>query len=167
MSRSKPQCLLSPWPWARDWLIFSRLSPLINEVGILIIIMPVLFSCLADSEDVQNRMSTVPGTYIVDGWLLSDSSSLKQDFTVFSPALKALQWIWELRRSQKSKSVSVKCLLTWMQFCVCVYIAFSQKYDFSITEKPPYAWGLVLRWKNKAKMIQRVKKNEDLYKHIN
>ena len=41
--------LLSPWPWARDWLIFSRLSLLINKVGILIIIMPVLFSCLEDS----------------------------------------------------------------------------------------------------------------------
>lgn len=159
--------LIIPMTLGKRLINLFKTHPLINEVGILIIIMPVLFSCLADSEDVQNRMSTVPGTYIVDGWLLSDSSSLKQDFTVFSPALKALQWIWELRRSQKSKSVSVKCLLTWMQFFVCVYIAFSQKYDFSITEKPPYAWGLVLRWKNKAKMIQRVKKNEDLYKHIN
>lgn len=69
----------------------------------------------------------------------------KTGFHCISPALKALQCIWELRRSQTSKSVSVKCLLTWMQFCVCVYTAFSQKYDFSITQKPPYAWGLVLR----------------------
>ena len=38
--------------------------------------------------------------------------------------------------------------------CLCVYTSFSWKYDFSATEKPPYAWGLVLRWK--SKMIQGV-----------
>ena len=44
----QPQCLLFSWPWARDWLIFSRLSLLINKVGILIIVIPVLFSYFED-----------------------------------------------------------------------------------------------------------------------
>ena len=47
-SFAQPQRLLFSWPWARDGLIFSRLSLLINEVGILIIVIPVLFSCLED-----------------------------------------------------------------------------------------------------------------------
>lgn len=70
-------------------------------------------------------------------------SSLRWDSTEFSTTLKLLQWVWELRRPQESKSVSVfhtNLLNAELHRCrVFLYISFSQKFNFSITEQPPHS----------------------------